>query len=625
MHRRSTFIVLLALLLAVPAVGQKQTPQQALAQGQIQQLNEAQQALTTAEQAGAATYAKSLYDDAAWRLRYAQENWSAAKDSTREQARLRANEALWAARAALAKARWVGTNEAIRSLQSDITRLGGRSDLTLQEEPSAVAIDRGADSKARIDYAQAIIDQAKAAGGERVEGNDLKSAQDNLESARKIIRNQKQSESADHLAYVAEMIARRAYYLARLNDSVKYLPDLQMNRTRLAQAESERQAAAERAQREQAQRQATDLQQQLAAEQANRQAQAAEVERLRQQVEESRRAAEEQLARDRAARADAERQLDELRAKYETAITSGNTTQVEALRRQVEDQQIALRSIQDRENLNEQQMQAQIERLRADVAAAQQQGNVSAQQLNERQAMLIQREQELEALRKERQDDQARRADLDRQHQQAIDEATRRRQEAEAQAQALRTQVEQAQQAAQQATAAAQQTASELERSRQQASSTQAELERTRQELAQRDVELRRERMEAELSKLASTRTDQGRFIVTLSGGILFDTGKSALKPGAKSTLKKIAAQLKAEDTIHIAVEGHTDSVGTEASNQTLSDKRAQAVRDYLVSEGVPDGRITSAGKGEAEPIATNKTAAGRQQNRRVELVITHS
>jgi len=611
MNRQPIPILLLALALAVPAVGQKQTPQQALAQGQLNQLMEAQQALNTADQAGAQTYAKSLYDDAAWRLRYGQENWNAAKNSTREQARLRANEALWAARAALAKARWIGTNEAIRSLQTDINRLGGRSELVLQDEPAAVVIDRGADSRARIDYAQAIIDQAKAAGGESVQGNDLKAAQDNLESARKIIRNQKQSETADHLAYVAEMIARRAYYMSRFSDSSKYVPDLQMNRTRLAQAESERLAAAERTQRQQAEQQAADLQRQLAAEQANRQAQATEVERLRQQVEESRRAMEEQMSRDRASRADAERQLDELRGKYEAAITSGNSQQVEVLRRQVEDQQIALRSIQNRESLNEQQMQAQIEGLRTDVANAQHQGNLTAQQLNDRQALLMQREQQLEQMRKDREADAVRRAELDRQHQQAIDEATRRRDTAEAQAQAMRQQVEQAEQQATQA--------------QQQAAMTSAELERTRQELTERDAEVRRQRMESELAKLAKTRSDEGRFIVTLSGGILFDTGKAMLKPGAKSTLTKIANQLKAEDTINISVEGHTDSVGTEDMNQTLSEKRAEAVREFLVNAGVPPDRINSAGKGEEEPVATNKSAAGRQQNRRVELVITHS
>ena len=70
-------------------------------------------------------------------------------------------------------------------------------------------------------------------------------------------------------------------------------------------------------------------------------------------------------------------------------------------------------------------------------------------------------------------------------------------------------------------------------------------------------------------------------------------------------------------------VEGHTDSTGSEAMNQQLSEKRAQAVRDFLAGAGVPADRVTSVGRGEDQPIATNKTVAGRQQNRRVELVIT--
>ena len=128
--------------------------------------------------------------------------------------------------------------------------------------------------------------------------------------------------------------------------------------------------------------------------------------------------------------------------------------------------------------------------------------------------------------------------------------------------------------------------------------------------------------MQNELSKIASTHSDTRGLIVTLASS-LFDTGKSTLKPGAKSTLTRIAKQLQTNPDLHIAVEGHTDNVGTSASNQTLSEKRANAVRDYLVAQGVPSDRVTAAGRGEDAPVASNKTAAGRQQNRRVELIIT--
>jgi outer membrane protein OmpA-like peptidoglycan-associated protein len=598
----------LALLLALPVAAQSATPPDRVSQLELDNLNQAQAALKAAEQAGAPTYATTLYDEAAYRLRTAQENWNASKAEKRDDARLQAVEAMWAARAALAKARWIGTNTAIRSLQSDITRLGGRSDLTLSDESPSLAFNRGANSRERIAFAQSVIDAAKAAGAEQFAADDLRTATQNLESARKITRAVANSENADYLAYISEMMARRAFYTARANESNRHLQPLQLERTRLAQAESERQAAAERAQRAAAEAQAQQLQAQLAQEQANRQAQQAEVDRLRQQVEESRRAAEARLEQDRAARAAAEQNLDAAMSRYESAIASGSTTDVETLRRQVEDQQIALRAIQDREQLNEQNMGSELDRLRSNLQTAQQQGTISAQLLADQQADLLRRQQELEQLRKDREADLAARTQLEQQHANAIAELTRKRQEAEAQAQALQQQVQQAQAQAQQA--------------QQQQQATAAELEKTQQALATRDAEARQLRMENELARLAATKRDQRGIIVTLPG-IFFDTGKSVLKPGAKSTLAKIADQLKGDSSLRVSVEGHTDNVGSEDKNLTLSEKRAQAVRDFLVNAGVPADHITAAGKGEGEPVATNKTAAGRQQNRRVELVIT--
>ncbi|HWS72939.1 MAG TPA: OmpA family protein [Thermoanaerobaculia bacterium] len=613
MRTKTLLIMVLTIAAAVAAPAQKQTPQQALAQGQLNMLTQAQQALQAAEQAGAQATATSLYEDAAYRLRFAQENWNAGKDAVREAARLRAEEALWASRAALAKARWIGTNNAIASLTSDIRRMGGNNDLTLPDEPAALVFARGADSAARIKYAQAIIDDAKRIGATSVVGNELKPAQQNLDTARQIVKNDKQSDAADHLAYDAEMMARRAIYLKRFSEADQYVPNLQITRTRLAQAESERQAAAERLSREAAERQAADLQRQLAAEQANRQAQAAEVDRLRAQVDESNRAIAARIEADRVARMSAERSLDEAMSRYESALSSGNTSDVETLRRQVEDQTLTLRAIQERERLNEQTMSAEIEGLRTDLANSQ--SNIDAAVRAQRQADLERRQQELEQLRKDREADLARRAEVDRQQQAALSEATRRRQEAESQAQAMQQQVQAAQAAAQSAQQSAQQSAADLERTRQQLSDTQ-------QQLGQRDAEARRLQMQNELSKIASTRSDTRGLIVTLASS-LFDTGKSTLKPGAKSTLTKIAKQLETNPDLHIAVEGHTDNVGTSASNQTLSEKRANAVRDYLVAQGVPSDRVTATGRGEDAPVASNKTAAGRQQNRRVELIIT--
>ena len=260
-------------------------------------------------------------------------------------------------------------------------------------------------------------------------------------------------------------------------------------------------------------------------------------------------------------------------------------------------------------------MSTEIERLKSDLAASQKQGSVNEGVLAQRQADLLARQQELDQLRKERETDIEARLKVEQQHEAAIADLTKRRQDAEAQAQQLQQQVQQAQAAAQQATQQAQQ-------AQQQQQATQAELEKTRQELATRDAEARRLRMENELARIAATKRDQRGIIVTLPG-IFFDTGKAVLKPGAKNTLTKIADQLKGDGSLRVSVEGHTDNVGSEQKNMTLSEKRAQAVRDFLVSAGVAADHITAAGKGESEPVATNKTAAGRQQNRRVELVIS--
>jgi outer membrane protein OmpA-like peptidoglycan-associated protein len=613
---------------------------------QTTELNAAQQSLAAADAAGARIFAKTLYDDAAYRARFAQENWNAKKDSTRNEAQMRAIEATIAAEAAAAKARWLSTNTAIHGLQSDIQRFGGRSEVSLlAEEPPMADLSRGSTTKNRIDAAQFAIDQAKVAGAlDTVPDNEIRTAEQYLDSARRVSRGVSQSDVGDHLAYRAEMMGRRAFYLARYTQSVKLLPGLQLDRTRLAQAASERQAANERAQREEAERRSLALQQQLAAEQANRQAQAAEVERLRQQIDEGRRAAEARVESDRQARIAAERQLDLLSGRYETSIVTASPSEVETLRLQIEDQELSLRAIRDRERANADAMQGEISRLRADLLAAQQSGNLSAEVLAQRQADILSRQQQLDALRQSLDSDAALRADRERQRHEAVAAAQARRQQADAEAAALRQQAEaaaeqaqaaqaQAQQAtaqaeqanaqAQQSQAVAQQAQAAAEEAKAAAQQTQAQLDQTRQLLAERDAEARRLRIQNELARIASTRSEQRGLIVTLSGGILFDTGKTSLKPGAKSTLTRIAKQLQTDPSLKIAVEGHTDNVGTAEKNQALSEKRANAVRDYLVAAGIASDHITAAGRGEDAPIATNKSTAGRQQNRRVELVIT--
>ena len=650
MNRVVRWIVVSALL-AMPLA----------AQPNVAVIAQAQQALALADSAGAQIYAKSLYDDAAYRVRFAQENMNSPDARMQAQAEMRAREALFAAEAAAAKARWLATNATVASLQSDVRRFGGTSNVNLPTEESNFDYHRGATTPERIATAKAAIDQARAANAEHtVADNDLKSADSYLDSARKTASN---SDVADYLAYIAEMIARRAYYMARFNESTQALPDLQLQRTRLAQAYSEQQANIERAAREEAQKRTADLQAQLNAEAANRQVQAAELDRLRAQVEESRRATGQRVENDRAARVEAERNLDAAMRAYEAAAVTGNQADLDKLRRSVEDQEIALKAIEEREKLDAQAMAADIDAMRNGP--------------NPQSDLLAQRQAELDAYQKELTADVAARAEIQQHHEAAIAAADQQRQQAEAQAAAMRQQVEQAQQAAataqqqaaqreqqleaaqkqaaqtqqqlqaaqqqaqqlqaaqQQAQQQAQQTQQQLslqvqqsqaeaEKARQAAQAAQAELEKTREELARRDAEARQLRMQEELAQIAATKAESRGIVVTLPG-IFFDTGKTTLKAGAKKTLDRIAAELAGDSDIKVAVEGHTDSVGKPEKNMELSQKRAEAVRDYLVSKGVPDANITATGKGETEPVATNKTVAGRQQNRRVELVITRS
>jgi len=103
--------------------------------------------------------------------------------------------------------------------------------------------------------------------------------------------------------------------------------------------------------------------------------------------------------------------------------------------------------------------------------------------------------------------------------------------------------------------------------------------------------------------------------------GIHFDTGKSAILPESEDSLKQILALLTQNAALKIRVEGHTDNQGTPAANQTLSEKRAQAVMGWLIANGVDAVRLTAKGLGQTDPVADNSTDDGRAKNRRVELV----
>jgi OmpA-OmpF porin, OOP family len=130
---------------------------------------------------------------------------------------------------------------------------------------------------------------------------------------------------------------------------------------------------------------------------------------------------------------------------------------------------------------------------------------------------------------------------------------------------------------------------------------------------------LRADSLEAQLADLKLQKTERG-LVLTL-GDVLFDTGQATLKSGADGTLDRLATALREKSGRMVTIEGHTDNVGADASNQGLSERRAQAVQSALTQRGVARSQITTLGKGENFPIASNDSAEGRQSNRRVELI----
>ncbi|HKF22737.1 MAG TPA: OmpA family protein [Candidatus Angelobacter sp.] len=147
------------------------------------------------------------------------------------------------------------------------------------------------------------------------------------------------------------------------------------------------------------------------------------------------------------------------------------------------------------------------------------------------------------------------------------------------------------------------------------------ESDRLRQQ-AEKDKADLRARLLAQLNTILATR-DSARGLIANMSDVLFKTGSFELLPGARERLAKVSGIVLAYPGLHLDVEGHTDSVGGDEYNQQLSERRAGAVRDYLVQQGIPDGAIVFRGFGKTKPVASNDTPEGRQQNRRVELVIS--
>jgi outer membrane protein OmpA-like peptidoglycan-associated protein len=138
---------------------------------------------------------------------------------------------------------------------------------------------------------------------------------------------------------------------------------------------------------------------------------------------------------------------------------------------------------------------------------------------------------------------------------------------------------------------------------------------------AERDKVAFRDQLRQQLNQVLETRETARGLIVNLSD-VLFDTGSATLKPGTREKLARVSGILLSHPELKLQVEGHTDSVGDEVYNQRLSENRADSVRSYLVAQGIASSAVTTKGFGKSQPVSSNDTAAGRQQNRRVELVV---
>jgi len=254
---------------------------------------------------------------------------------------------------------------------------------------------------------------------------------------------------------------------------------------------------------------------------------------------------------------------------------------------------ITIRKIREEELMNERAAAAQRE---AEAKAKAQQADEDARRAAEAARLESERRATAEAERAA--------AELaKRQAEQAAATAAQER----AAADSARAQAEAARQAA-----LAQQQAAQAEADRAKAVAAQAENEKTQL----------RERLRQQLNMILETRETARGLIVNISD-VLFDFNKYTLKPGAREKLAKVSGILLAYPSLKMQVEGHTESIGSDEYNQKLSEQRAYTVRDYLVSQGVAANAVSAIGLGKGNPVASNDTAAGRQQNRRVELVVS--
>ena len=257
----------------------------------------------------------------------------------------------------------------------------------------------------------------------------------------------------------------------------------------------------------------------------------------------------------------------------------------------------------------------------------------AAQQAEDARVLSIRRQRD-EAAANERKAMQAR-----------TDEASQRAQDEAERARLAREQADMAQQQrdqAQQERLAAEQAKAQAEQAAQQAAQERAAAEQARQEAvleqqnlrqqvqqaqsaaqqAEQEREQTRQRLLTQLNQVLQTK-DTARGLIVNMSDVLFDFNKATLKPGARERLARVSGIILAYPDLHLQIEGYTDNIGSDAYNMQLSEKRADVVREYLVSQGVNSGNISARGFGKSAPVASNDSPSGRQMNRRVELVVS--
>ena len=202
-------------------------------------------------------------------------------------------------------------------------------------------------------------------------------------------------------------------------------------------------------------------------------------------------------------------------------------------------------------------------------------------------------------------------------------EAERMKQQALAAAAEAAKAKEEAEQARQAAVAEQQAALAQKQDALAQKAAAEAEADKARQAAAKADAEKAdlRAQLRAQLDAVLQTK-DSARGLIVNMSDVLFNTGSYILQPGAREKLAKISGILLAHPGLTLEIDGYTDSVGSDEFNQTLSEQRAGSVRDFLAQQGVPGTSITAKGFGMAQPVASNDTPEGRQQNRRVEIVV---